>query len=162
MLIIFTVAEKDEQIRALIETEPLTFHHIEKLQPHSNVSIIPYNQEKSKRYGMILYNTSNRPGAIEEADNLYRALAAAGTQTSNYEFSGSTELRKTIKTALQVIISDCSLLVVCVMSHGGRGSISGDRGEEIPIKTILQQLVHHLPKFIPLVSYPSYNSYTFN
>ena len=40
---------------------------------------------------MILYNTSNRPGAIEEAGNLYRALAAAGCQASKYEFSGSIE-----------------------------------------------------------------------
>ena len=151
MLIIFTVAEKDEQIRALIETEPLTIQHIKKLQPHSNVSIIPYNQEKSKRYCMILYNTSNRPGAIEEADNLYRALAAAGTQTSKYEFSRSIELQNIIGDTLEVIAGDCSFLVVCVMSHGGRGSVSGDGGEEIPINTILQQLAHHLPKFIPLV-----------
>ena len=151
MLIIFTVAEKDEQIRALIETEPLTIHHIEKLQPHSNVSIIPYNQEKSKRYGMILYNTSNRPGAIEEADNLCRALTAAGCQASKCEFSGSLELQNIISDRLQAIVTDCSLLVVCVMAHGGRGAVSGGVGEEIPINTILQHLAHHLPKFIPLV-----------
>ena len=151
MLIIFTVAEKDEQIRASIETEPLTIHHIEKLQPHSNVSIIPYNQEKSKRYDMILYNTSNRPGAIEVADNLCQALTSAGTQTSKHEFSGSLELQNIISDTIQVVVGDCSLLVVCVMSHGGRGSISSGEREEIPISTILQQLPHHLPKFIPLV-----------
>ena len=151
MLIVLIVAGRYHQIHSLIETEPLTIQHIKKLQPHSNVSIVPYNQEKSKRYGIILFNTSNRPGAPEEADNLYQALTIAGTQTSKHEFSGSLELQNIISDTIQVVVGDCSLLVGGVMAHGGRGSISSGEREEIPSSTILQQLAHHLPKFIPLV-----------
>ena len=147
---------KQKLINKLVEDEPLTMNQIERLSPHSLTAVIPYDQKHCKRYGLILYSTYQRDGAEEEAENLNHALGASGCLTIKQQFSGKQDLLNGIEGAIRNI-NDCSLLIVCLMSHGGRGAISGDGGEQIAIDPILQKLDHHLPKFTPLVSSSSLN-----
>ena len=40
---------------------------------------------KSKKFGLILYNPSDRDGAVEEADNLQSGLQAVGCEVSRMD-----------------------------------------------------------------------------
>ena len=70
---------------------------------------------KSEKFGLILYNPSDRDGAIEEADNLQSGLQAVRCQVIREELTTKAELSKQIRDGLQRI-TDCSLLIVCIMS----------------------------------------------
>ena len=67
------------------------------------------------------------------------------------EWSEGRELQCMIESALSRIVSDCSLLIVCLMSHGCRGVLSGSDGEEIPVNDILHQFTYTLPDYLPMV-----------
>ena len=57
-----------------------------------------------------------------------------------------------IESAVTGILSDFSLLIVCIMAHGYQGTLSGSGSSELPINNILHQLTALLPPHIPLVS----------
>ena len=67
------------------------------------------------------------------------------------EWSDAIEIHSMIESALSRIAGDCSLLIVCLMSHGSRGAIVGSKGERIPVNNILHQFTLMLPQEIPLV-----------
>ena len=69
---------RQQKIEQIIEQEPLSAPHIEELSPYSAQYVIPHNQTRMKRYGLILYNKQHRHGAEEEADNFKQALEVAG------------------------------------------------------------------------------------
>ena len=54
---------------------------------------------------------------------------------------------------LRLSIGDCSLLFVCLMSHGRRGTLVDSRSSEIPINDILNQLSNTIPQHLPLVRF---------
>lgn len=147
-----TLLDKADQIQKLTETEPLTVDHIKKLSPHRPKYVIPYNQQKSKRYGLIMFNSDNRPNAAEEVQTLELALTAAGFIVQISQWSNARELLKEIKKALRCAAADCSMLFVCLMSHGSRGELAGSTGAPIAMNKVLQQLSDLLPTFLPLVS----------
>ena len=115
------VTEREFQIQRITETESLTTEQIQELSPHSSQYIIPYKQKKSKRYGLILFRSEGRQGAVAEADNLEQALLSTGCDVIKMEWSEATELHNMIESALSRIVADCSLLIVCLMSHGSSG-----------------------------------------
>ena len=126
---------------------------VQRLSPHSINHIIPYNQEKSKRFGLILYSSHHRRGAGEEADKLEQSLHTAGCdKIFKLEWSQAEELENMIDSSVADMKDSCSLLIVCVMSHGSRGCVQSGKGEFIPVNKILQQLTLALPDHVPLVS----------
>ena len=139
-------------INELAEKEPLTISHIEELSPHSSQYIVPYNQKRSKRYGLILYTTYNRPGAQDEADNMEQSLHTAGFCVEKIEWNDAWELHSKLDSTLRQIACDCSLLVLCLMSHGSRGVLhGGDNPDIIRIYDVLQHLSQLIAEFIPMV-----------
>ena len=143
---------REQKIRQIEEEEPLTVGQIEELSSYSSRYILPQNQAKVKRYGLILYSSAERQGAGEEADNFKYALETAGCDVIKLEWSNTSELGSMIDSSLTGIVSNCSLLIVAVMTHGYRGALRGSEGSEIPINDILFQLEYTLPKQLPLVS----------
>ena len=97
------LSDKQQLINELAEKEPLTISHIEELSPHSSQYIIPYNQKRSKRYGLIIYSTHNRPGAQEEADNMERSLLTAGFDVKKMECKTALELIAKLESTLRRI-----------------------------------------------------------
>ena len=78
---------------------------------------------------MILYCSQNRRGATEEADNLHHALLAAGCNTSKKTWNDAKEIHRLIDGAIDKIVADCSLLIVCLMADGSRGMVRGSAEE---------------------------------
>lgn len=146
----FAFTERSQLIQRLVEREPLTMKQIQQLTPLTPTVIIPYNQKNCKRYGLILFSSDDRPGAEDEADNLNQGLKSLGCQIRKHDIS-RIDLTTTLEDTLRDIADDCALLVVCLMSHGGRGALEVD-GQQIAISAILQQITYHLPESTPVVS----------
>ena len=127
---------------------------IQQLSSHSSQYIIPYKQQESKRYGLILFSSEDRQGAFEEADGLEQALRATGCDVIKMEWFEAVELHNMIDSAMMRIAGDCSLLIVCLMSHGSRGVLSGSCGGRVTVNDVLHQLTFCLPSdmCIPMVS----------
>ena len=145
------VTERELQIQRITETESLTTEQIPQLSPHSPQYIIPYRQKKSKRYGLILFRSEGRQGAVAEADDLEQALQTTGCDVIKMEWSEAVELHNMIESALSRIVDDCSLLIVSLMSHGSRGALADSHGNRIPVNSILHQLSVLLAQETPLV-----------
>ena len=62
---------------------------------------------------MILYNPSDRDGAVEEADNLQSGLKAVGCQVFREEWTTKVQLNKCMADGLRAA-DGCSVLIVCV------------------------------------------------
>ena len=135
-----------------METESLDVMQIQELSLHSNLYIIPHKQGKSKRYGLIFFSSEGRQGARAEAEDVQQALEASGCYVEKMDWGGAIELQHMIDDALSRISSDCSVLIVCIMSHGRRGVLEGGNGNEIPINDILNQFTQTLPANLPLVN----------
>ena len=142
---------RELQVQRITETESLTIEQILQLSPHSSQYVIPYKQKKSKRYGVILYRSEGRQGAVAEADDLEQALLTTGCDVIKMEWSEAAELHNMIESALSRIVTDCSLLIVCLMSHGGRGTLADSHGRKIPVNDILHQFSFWMPQETPLV-----------
>ena len=125
---------------------------MESLSPHSRRYIIPYNQTYTRRHAIILYNTEKREGAVEEADNMHQALQAAGFHCLQANWSQTAQLSEKLKNIITDILSSCSLLNVCIMCHGHRGTLRGDGGSRLLINDLLNLLWKQLPPHLPLVS----------
>ena len=105
-----------------------------------------------KKFGIILYNPSGREGAVEEAHNFQSGLQAVGCHVIRAEWTTKRELSSLIDEGVN-IVAGCSLLVVCIMSHGGAGTLRCEEGEtrEIVINDVIQKLRGKLPELTPLV-----------
>ena len=144
-------AERTSRLKTLVESLPLNVEQIKTLTPVSSSYIIPHNQKRSRRYGLVLFNSVDRSGAAAEADNIQQALEEAGCDVTKMEWTNAVELGSMINSALIRMMSDCSLLIVCLMSHGCQGALSASDGKEIPVNDILHQLSYTLPSYVPLV-----------
>ena len=142
-------------INELAEKERLTIDHIKELSPHSSQYIVPYNQKMSKRYGLILYTTYNRPGAQTEADNMEQSLLTAGFDVEKMEWKAAWELHNKLRNTLQRIACDCSLLVLCLMSHESIGALHGGDRDGISLPIPINDVLHYpsqlIAEFIPMV-----------
>ena len=153
MTSIQSLGQRSQLIQELQEQEPLTMADVQRLSSQSINYIIPYNQEKSKRFGLILYSSHHRRGAEDEADKLEQSLHTAGCdKVFKLQWSQAEELHNMIDSSVADIKASCSLLIVCLMSHGSRGCVQSGQGEFIPVNQILHQLTLALPDHVPLVS----------
>ena len=114
------ISEKGQKIDMIIQTEALTINGMERFSPHCSQYLIPYNQGRCKRYALILYNLTQRSGGEAEADYLEATLNTAGCDVIKLEWQDTSELHNLIDSSLSLISKSCSLLIVCLMSHGSR------------------------------------------
>ena len=131
----------------------MSIEQIGVLSPHSVKYVIPYNQKKSRRYGLIIFNSHNRQNAAKEANDLEQSLENADFVVLKREWSNSKALYKEIEKALTHWAADCSLLFVCIMAHGSRGELVGSTGAPIAIIDVLQHLTIHLSMTLPVVTF---------
>ena len=126
---------------------------MQELSPHSYGYIIPRNQSNCKMYALILFNLMNRPGAEGEAGNLEDSLKIAGFEEPlMFQWTNPNELHNMIGVGVDgVRRENCSLFMVCLMSHGSMGSLEAGGGNKTQINSILHQLKGELPPDIPLV-----------
>ena len=145
------ITVRELEIERITETESLTVEQIQQLSPYSSQYIIPHKQKKSKRYGLVLFSTAGRQGAVAEADDLQQALQTTGCDVIKMEWSDAAELHNMIESALSRIVVDCSLLIVCLMSHGCRGEIASSHGEKICVNDVLHKLSFQMSSDTPMV-----------
>ena len=142
------------------EAKYLNFHQmkvlscdsIEKLYYFSDRYIIPASPNKAKMVALIAYNdfqgskkSSPRNGAYEEAAIMEDALKHAGFHVIKVKSNWTVEeLRLWIKEMIARYRNECSLLWVTIMTHGGKGTILGRNGRELPINEVLMDM-HKLP-----------------
>ena len=104
---------------------------------------------------MVLYNPVSRDGALEEADNLQSGLEAVGCKVTREEWRTKVQLSKLIDEGVQSAVG-CSLLMVCIMSHGRAGNLKCEPHCEgwdnfIVMNDILLKFKTKLPKDLPMV-----------
>ena len=129
----------------------MSIEQIGVLSPHSVKYVIPYNQKKSRRYGLIIFNSHNRHNAAKEANDLEQSLENADFVVLKREWSNSKALYKEIEKALTHWAADCSLLFVCIMAHGSRGELVDSNGAPIAINNVLHHLTIRLSMTLPVV-----------
>ena len=71
---LFLILDSERRVNELVRYEPLKLGQIEKLSSQLNTYIISTNQSKCRRCALIFYNTDDREGADEEAEELELAL----------------------------------------------------------------------------------------
>ena len=109
---------------------------------------------KGEVRGLILYNPDSRDGATKEAEDLHSGLQAVGCQVKEKMWTTKVELNNFIEEGLYSI-DECSLLVVCIMSHGTAGYLRCSDGDgSVVINDVLIRFSRVLPEHIPLVRYP--------
>ena len=69
-----------------------------------------------------------------------------------FQWTNPNELHNMIGVGVDgVRRENCSLFIVCLMSHGSMGSLEAGGGNKTQINSILHQLKGELPPDIPLV-----------
>ena len=167
-------------MREIIEEESLTLEEIRKLSPLTSQYVIPYNQAQksldddtqellryyvdneintqrqaqTSRYGLILYNTDQREhGAVEEANNLQKALSETGCDVIKAKWVHTQQLQEMISDRLSDIGGRCNFMFVCIMSHGELGQLRGSDESLVSISTVIKLFEQNLPSHVPLVGY---------
>lgn len=121
------------------------------LNQYSDKYLIPLNRSNVKPQAFVYYNTHNRPGAESEAENLTSAIEYGGCVSRSVKWESVNGLRKAINGDVTSVKTSCSLLIICLMSHGSLGCLHGSDDEIITIDTILKDICEELPPDIPLV-----------
>lgn len=97
-----------------------------------------------------MFNSKNREGAAEEASDMEKSLVKSGFETKTTEWR-EYDLFLEIRSQL-TDLTDLSLLVISIMSHGTAGSLTGNNNCSMSITDLLGLLSELVPKHIPLVS----------
>ena len=123
--------------------------------PLSTSTIVQHEQALGGRmYGLVLYTTVDRVGAIKEAETLKISLEVIGGKVEMMEWYDASDIEFMLVTTLESIAEagDCSMLIVGLMCHGGAGALRGGRGYKVTVNSVLQLLNSLLDPTIPLVS----------
>ena len=106
---------------------------------------------KSKKFCLILYNPSDRDGAVEEADNLQSGLQAVGCQVFKTKWTTKPEIYSLIDDGARRA-AEGSLLIVCIMSHGTAGTLRSEDGDGcVLINVLMVRLTRNVPEDLPMV-----------
>mgnify|MGYP001795324468 CR=1 FL=1 len=117
-----------------------------------NATVLCYDVEYAMRYALVLFNTGDRQGALEEADELCQSLITAGFYVVMMQWITTDDLTTKLQDLLNKYSTYCGLLFVSIMSHGRLGTIKGSGASEIAINNLLLQLTNNLKDGTPLVS----------
>ena len=105
----------------------------------------------TEKFGLILYNPSDREGAVEEADNLQSGLQAVGCQVIRAEWTTKSQIYSLIDDGARRA-AEGSLLIVCIMSHGTAGTLRSEDGDKcVLINDLMVRLTRNLPDNLPMV-----------
>lgn len=130
---------------------------VKRLYNKSNTFFIPREQKKAKMYALIYYNTfdtyhQTRVNAKEESECMMVALREAGFTVFEPIIDWTNEeLLLDLRQKIQGIKEECSVLFVCIMSHGDKGVVYDKNSIKGEINEVLSE-VHDLPYHIPAVS----------
>ena len=106
---------------------------------------------KSEKFGLILYNPSDRDGAVEEADNLQSGLQAVGCEVSRRKWTTKPEIYRLIDDGARRA-AEGSLLIVCIMSHGTAGTLKSEDGDGcVLINDLMVRLTRNVWEDLPMV-----------
>ena len=97
------------------------------------ITCIGANQDElyqcgANRFGLILYNPTDREGASEEAVNLKEGLHSVECQVFKAEWTTKPEIYSLIDDGASRAANG-NLLIVCVMSHGTAGTLRSEDGD---------------------------------
>ena len=126
--------------RVLLENGNWTAKMPTKLYEHTSIRYpIPRHNENCKIYAVIAYNTHcgdvPRPDAGVEFANLYNALRSAGFSILPVMIDFSAcDFLSAMEERIRQIKQSCSLLLICIMSHGSEGVIYDVNGAQLFIE----------------------------
>lgn len=132
---------------------------VRSLYPHVDAFFIPRGQAKAKMHTFIWFNTfesvsslhSVRIGASNEARNMMQALKKMNfTMRQPSVDLTSREFIDCLKDYIQQIKDQCSVLLICIMSHGGDGVIYDKCNNIIEMNEIIKT-TEELPNYLPVV-----------
>lgn len=86
----------------------------------------------SNPIGLVIYNPHGRDGAEVEADDLEDGLNEAGFSVIRGKWTTKVQLCALIDSVMKSI-SGCTLLFVCIMSHGSAGKLKTAEGDCVMI-----------------------------
>ena len=129
----------------------LSLDNIEALSPISDSYIIPMNKALTSPFALICYTSEGRPGALEEALTLNKALKELGVQVFLFCWGNCRELRRGLEEKLEEISHKCSFLLVEIMSHGLQDHIIGEDGSREQLNNLLSSVNTRLQTFVPVV-----------
>lgn len=119
---------------------------------------IPSSQDAHlQMHGIVCYNEGEREGANEEASVISKSLASVGVKMSSDIKNWSSHiLTSSLKRFCRQVNQNCSLVVVCLMSHGAEGILYGNYSTEdrLEISDVFAILNTGLPEPIPKVCFP--------
>ena len=148
--------ERYECLEVLKKTQPLTVAEIKCLYDISEEYIIPYKRTHATRSALILYNTDDRVGSREEAKAVEKNLKKVHFDVTKLKWKSALELPAILQENLSATETDCmSVLMVCIMSHGRIGTLTGTQSSVMPISDVLWKLSELLPEHLPLVGITS-------
>ena len=140
----------------MISEEPLSVHQINGLSDYSNQYVIPFNDNHSKKYGVILYHGDMNSDSICEAENLDHILRSAGFYVQKMDWSSKSGVRRQdFSDLVKEIADDCSLLVVYLFEFGKQKTEDVCQGtDSCPEEIVVQHLLpSSLRQGLPMVSY---------
>ena len=145
------ILERQVYLDVLKETQPLSMMEIEAVFHASDEYVVPYHKQNAKCYGLILYNTNDRINSTEEAKVVETNLQNADFQTRRVMWESALKLPHILHEQLTGHTDQMSLLMVCIMSHGRIGTLTGTQSSVMPISDVLWKLSELLPEHLPLV-----------
>ena len=133
---------------------------IQLLYQFDNSFFIPRGKEKAKINTFIRYNTFSRPGskhprrqgAKDEADSIIKGLQSCGFTIRmplvDWKFD---RLLGYLRQHITDVKDNCSVIFICLMSHGDKGILYDADGSEGKINQVLEELAV-LKSTTPVVS----------
>ena len=101
------------------------------------------------------YDIDDIHKAVAEADDLEQAELIIGCDVIKVKWSHTYRIGHELDRVLHEVVGNCSLLFVCVMSHGYRGTLRGSDGSKLLINDIPHQLSTDLLSDLPLIKHSS-------
>lgn len=134
---------------------------IKGLYNQTNSFFIPRGQGKAKMQALIYYNTFTASGstlprrydAEDEAENIDEGLREGGFTVRPILVDWAREEYLVhLQNNLKAIKTECSVLVMCIMSHGGNAFVYDKNGVVVEINEIMNIIDSELANLIPVVS----------
>ena len=159
-LLLQNLTASDQQKLQALRNErykPLSTEDVKRMSLSSDKYVIPNRTNSVQRYGVVLYNPLDRPGAQDEAQLMNDSLTKAGFRSKAIQWECAHKLEGILKRELEDIVSKgLSILVVSIMSHGQLGLLCGKNSEgkdtRIEISKLIKQIGREIPEPIPVVS----------
>lgn len=128
---------------------------------HVNHYLIPASSSWSKRmnassnHALVFFSTTERDGALDEGYHMTNSLYKMGITTYQIIWEKLTELLPDITEYLRDIGPSSSLLILCMMAHGFKGTIVDKDDKRQEINGIVDLVSEFIPEHIPVVSIKS-------